>query len=364
MAYYQQWAPYVSVAQRRAKAHRTMGQLRKQGVNIQPIEIDGRTITKTFWGKAWCDHMESLGDYSNRLPRGRRYVRNGSVCHLEIEKGRVAAMVSGSEIYKIEVKIDVLPKTAWNKVKSRCAGQIGSLLELLQGKFSGGVMQVVTDSRSGLFPLAKEIRLGCSCPDWAVMCKHVAAVLYGVGARLDVQPELLFLLRGVNHEELIDTSADRAVSGATSRGGKRRTVATADLADVFGIDVESDAAEEAISTKTSRKKNRAAKSTKGKTSGVSAKKKAAEKTAAKKTAGEKTPGKKVAKKPLKGKSTKGVIPKKRAAKKKASTSKKAAQKTISRKTTAKKTTTKSTKKAAASKPTGSKKSGRRKVKPK
>jgi len=216
-----------------------MSQLRKKGLDIRPIEIDGRKITKTFWGQAWCDHMESLGDFANRLPRGRTYVRNGSVCHLAIKKGCVTAMVSGSSLYNIEVKIGVLPKTKWAKVKSRCAGQIGSLLELLQGHLSDKVMDVVTDSRSGLFPLSKEIHLSCSCPDWATMCKHVAAVLYGVGARLDEQPDLLFLLRGVKHDELISANAQDAVNRATRRGCKRPTLDRGDLGDVFGIELDS-----------------------------------------------------------------------------------------------------------------------------
>jgi len=242
MGYYRRWAPYVSVAQRRHRAFGEMARLRKKGVDIQPITIEGRKITKTFWGQAWCDHMESLGDFDNRLPRGRTYVRNGSVCHLAIDRGQVTAMVSGSSIYDIKVEIDVLPKTRWNQVKARCAGQIGSLLELLRGHLSDKVLGVVTDSSSGLFPLPQEIRLGCSCPDWAIMCKHVAAVLYGVGARLDEQPDLLFLLRGVKHEELITADTEDAVNRATRRGGKRRTLASGDLSDVFGIELDSDSA--------------------------------------------------------------------------------------------------------------------------
>jgi uncharacterized Zn finger protein len=232
------WAPYVPVAERRRRALRKMTQLRKKGMDIRPIEIEGRKIARTFWGQAWCDHMESLGDFANRLPRGRTYVRNGSVCHLAIKKGGITAMVSGSSLYNIKVKIGVLPKKKWTKVKSRCAGQIGSLLELLQGRFSDNVMDVVTDSHGGLFPLSKEIHLSCSCPDWATMCKHVAAVLYGVGARLDEQPDLLFLLRGVKHDELISANATDAVNLATRRGGKRPTLDSGELGEVFGIEFD------------------------------------------------------------------------------------------------------------------------------
>ncbi len=232
------WKPYVSVAERRRRAARKMESLRKKGVDVQPVTIEGRKIAKSFWGEAWCGHLESFSDFANRLPRGRTYVRNGSVCHLAIAKARIEAKVSGSALYDVKVEIKTLPGKQWSAIKGRCGGQIGSLLELLEGRLSDHVMAVVTDRQDGLFPAPKEISFECSCPDWAVMCKHVAAVLYGVGARLDVQPELLFLLRGVNHEELIEADAAAAVAGATKRGKSKR-LAAADLSDVFGIEIES-----------------------------------------------------------------------------------------------------------------------------
>ncbi len=230
------WRPYVPVAARRANALKEMSKLRKKGVAVQPVEIEGRKIARTFWGEAWCDHLESFSDYENRLPRGRTYVRNGSVCHLEVSRGQVRAMVSGSELYEVKIGIKQLKRKQWNGVKSRCAGQIASLLELLQGKFSRNVMSVVTDRENGLFPRPPEIDLKCDCLDWAEMCKHVAAVLYGVGARLDENPELLFLLRGVDQEELIGANVDVTVPGAAGR----KRIADDALADVFGIELSED----------------------------------------------------------------------------------------------------------------------------
>lgn len=229
----------MPVAVRRARALKKMEKLRKKGLDVKPVEIEGRKIARTFWGEAWCNHLESFSDYENRLPRGRSYVRNGSVCHLEIAKGEVKAMVSGSEIYTVKISIKTLERKKWNDVKNRCVGQIGSLLELLQGRLSKNVMSVVTDRNKGLFPLPGEISLKCSCPDWAVMCKHVAAVLYGVGARLDEEPELLFLLRGVDHEELISTEVGVATAAVGTKGGRRR-IADEALADVFGIEISED----------------------------------------------------------------------------------------------------------------------------
>ena len=211
--------------------------MRKKGLDVLPILIDGRVIAKTFWGKAWCENLESYSDFENRLPRGRTYVRNGSVVHLEIQPGRISALVSGSELYSVEITISSLPDPHWKCVKSQCAGQIGSLVELLQGRLSRSVMDVVTQRGGGLFPKPAEIKMTCSCPDWAGMCKHVAAVMYGVGARLDDKPELLFLLRKVDHLELIAGAVDSApIAGAGKSRGKK-TIAARDLADVFGIEM-------------------------------------------------------------------------------------------------------------------------------
>ncbi len=234
MRYYG-WAPYVPVAERRAKAEKQLEKMRKKGLKVQPVLLSGRKIADSFWGKGWCDHMESFGDYANRLPRGRSYVRNGSVCHLEIQSGLIKAIVSGSSLYNVSITITPLKKTKWAAVRSACTGRIGSLIDLLRGKLERGVMEVVSDRKEGLFPLPGEMKFDCDCPDWAGMCKHVAAVLYGVGARLDHSPELLFLLRGVNHEELVDVSA--AVTDAATAGTSRRRIAATGIADVFGIDL-------------------------------------------------------------------------------------------------------------------------------
>ena len=228
-----EWRPYVPVAVRRARARREMAKLRKQGRDIQPITIEGRTIARNFWGKRWCEHLESFSDYANRLPRGRTYVRNGSVCHLAIRPGRIDAIVSGSELYNVTIRIGKLKPAAWTSVKTRCAGQIGSMLELLQGRLSQQVMGVVTDRSRGLFPEPGEIKFDCTCPDWAAMCKHVAAVLYGVGSRLDNDPEALFLLRGVDTGELIATEMALPGDAATDDA-----LADDALAGIFGIELD------------------------------------------------------------------------------------------------------------------------------
>jgi uncharacterized Zn finger protein len=228
--------PYVSAAQRRAKAERTAARLSKRGKKLSPVKIAGRAIACTFWGKAWCDNLEAYSDFENRLPRGRTYARNGSVLDLQVEPGRVTALVSGSELYKVTINIAAHPSPAWKALKTRCAGQIGSLVELLQGKLSKGVMDLVTQQDSGLFPKPAEIKIKCSCPDWAGLCKHAAAVLYGVGARLDQEPELLFKLRKVDHLQLIEEAGSPLAFAKPAAKGKK-VLNEAELSDVFGIEL-------------------------------------------------------------------------------------------------------------------------------
>ncbi len=232
------WAPYVPVAQRREKAQKATQEAIKSGKNYEPVVIEGRTIAKTFWGKAWCDNLEAYSDYENRLPRGRSYARNGSVIDLKIEPGKIIAQVMGSHLYKVEIAINALSASRWNALVKECTGSVASLIELLQGKFSKSVMERLCAKNTGLFPSPNEIRLACSCPDWASLCKHLAAVLYGVGARLDEKPELLFVLRQVDANDLL--SAQVAEIPQTKKAAtKAKVLDESALADVFGFEIES-----------------------------------------------------------------------------------------------------------------------------
>jgi len=231
--------PYVSVAERRKRAARKLAQLRKKGHEPKPVVIDGRGIASTFWGKGWCDHLEGHADLASRLPRGRTYVRNGSVIDLQIATGEVRALVSGSEIYEVKVAIAPLAAARWKAVRRECAGQIGTVVELLAGRLSSAVMDVLCHRQKGLFPGTRELELSCSCPDGAWLCKHLAAVLYGVGARLDHAPELLFTLRGVDGAELVAAAAEGgALASAAPAGG---AMGGEELAEIFGIELERDA---------------------------------------------------------------------------------------------------------------------------
>jgi uncharacterized Zn finger protein len=237
MSFYE-WRPYVPVAERRRQAERKLAKLKK-GEVMAPVTIEGRIVAKSFWGQSWCTNLERYSDYENRLPRGRTYVRNGSVLDLRIAKGEVAAMVAGSDLYKVKVTIAPVKAPRWKAICRDCAGTIDSLVELLQGRLAKGVMDRVCREGDGLFPAPAEIKLSCSCPDWADMCKHVAAVLYGVGARLDQTPQLLFVLRGVDENELL-AGAGPDVSLSRSVGSKAKVLDDTDMAALFGLEMADD----------------------------------------------------------------------------------------------------------------------------
>jgi uncharacterized Zn finger protein len=235
---YYGFKPYVSVAARRVQAARELAKLQKKGRKISPVVIEGRRIAQTFWGEAWCDNLERYSDFANRLPRGRTYVRNGSVVDLQVAPGCVTALVRGSTMYDVKVTVGPVTRAGWSAICKDCSGAIDSLVELLQGRFSNGVMTRLCAENTGLFPSPKDILFTCSCPDWASMCKHVAAVLYGIGARLDHQPELLFTLRNLDPQDLI-ANAGSDLSKKHKGSGGVKVLASDDFSEMFGIDMAS-----------------------------------------------------------------------------------------------------------------------------
>jgi len=230
------WGHYVSVAEKRRHAQRKISELRKKGGPIAPVTIEGRTIARNFWGKAWCSNLERYSDFASRLPRGRSYVRNGCVVDLQITAGRIAAKVSGQELYDVTISIAPVVARRWQAICRDCSGSIDSLVELLQGRLAKSVMDRVCREGDGLFPAPDEIKLSCSCPDWADMCKHVAATLYGVGARLDEAPRLLFVLRGVDEGKLLAGSAQEMTHSKPAPDASA-VLTDGDVAALFGIEM-------------------------------------------------------------------------------------------------------------------------------
>lgn len=238
MGYYG-FPKYVSVAEKKASSQKTLEKLKKKQPDIEPIVIDGKVLAISWWGKSWNKNLESYADYSNRIARGRSYVKNGCVLDLKIQKGNVKALVQGSgrSPYKVSVQIDMLKKDNWEKVTELCNRRVDSLEQLIEGKFPKELEQLFVEKKYGLFPSPDEIHFDCSCPDWASMCKHVAAVLYGIGAKLDKQPMLFFELRNIDSAELVKKSMESKLNNMLKNAGKKssREIREEDVMDIFGI---------------------------------------------------------------------------------------------------------------------------------
>jgi uncharacterized Zn finger protein len=239
MGYYE-FPPYIPVSEKKKKAESAINQLKKKNKNIKPVIISGNKIAKTWWGIAWIRNLERYADYSNRIGRGRSYVRHGAVLDIQVNAGNITALVqeSRNKPYKVTISIKTLPKDVWKHIISTCEGQLGSLSELIEGKFPKALAELFTAKDKGLFPSPKQISFDCSCPDWAYMCKHVAAVLYGVGARLDEDPALFFLLRNIKVEKLISSAVAQKSEKLLKKGPveSKRIIHDSDISAVFGID--------------------------------------------------------------------------------------------------------------------------------
>ncbi len=210
----------------------------KKGNVLEPVVIQGRKITTTWWGNAWCTNLEQYADYESRLDRGKRYVRTGAVLDLKIQKGKVLARVQGTRKvpYKIEVRISPLSEEKCQNIIEKCSSKLENIEELLSGNFPEE-MKELFQGKDGLFPMPREISFSCSCPDWAIMCKHVAATLYGVGARLDTQPLVIFELRGIDVGRFVDVALASKVEKMLENENRpsRRIIEEIDLTEVFGI---------------------------------------------------------------------------------------------------------------------------------
>ena len=242
------WYSYDEGRERQAELQRVIARKRASGEVFEALELPKAKgkLVRTFWAKAWCSHLESYQDYENRLPRGRSYLRQGGVYNLLIEDGLLTAQVAGSALYEVSVKIQPLAKEDWVQIQAGCAGQVSSLLDLLAGKLGEGVLKVVSNPESGLFPRPGEIRFSCSCPDWADMCKHVASVLYGVAVKFDSDPALFFRLRGVDPSELLAGGAQATLSGLSAL---EAGLPGEDLSALFGIELSEEVPAPSISSK-------------------------------------------------------------------------------------------------------------------
>ncbi|MGE0173923.1 MAG: hypothetical protein AB7T49_14095 [Oligoflexales bacterium] len=225
---------FVSIKDRKKKAREEIERQREQGKVVNPINARAKTITKSFWGKAWCQNLERYEDYAYRLSRGRSYLRNDCVVDLAVEEGRISALVRGSYLYEVSIRVKKIEQEQWVQLVNRCSGRITSLVGLLSGDFPDSVMSAVIERDSGLFPQPTDIKMSCTCLDVADVCKHVAAALYGVGVKFDTMPELFFVLRGANYRDLVKDAARDFVSEAAETASD---LDVAEIEELFGIEI-------------------------------------------------------------------------------------------------------------------------------
>ena len=204
----------------------------KKNKDYAPVPpIKGRNICQSWWGQAWCRNLEQYADYESRLDRGKRYVKTGTVIDLKIKKGKVEARVQGTRRapYKVEIRISPLSEENCQKIIEKCGRRIENMESLIKGEFPMDLQELFT-GKDGLFPTPREISFSCSCPDWALMCKHVAAAMYGIGVRLDENPFYFF-------DRFINVALESKVESMLRNAEKSsdRIIEDADLTALFGV---------------------------------------------------------------------------------------------------------------------------------
>lgn len=235
MSFYGGFYSYTSVADKQRKAQKYIQKMEKSGIVLHPIEENSKPGS-TWWGKAWNQNMTRYADLENRVSRGHSYVRNGFVLDMTIEKGVVKALVAGSSStpYSVKVLFDVLTESELCKVNEICGQRIDSLEDLIFGRFPKDLGESFLDL---LFPSPSAIHFSCSCPDSAYMCKHIAAVIYGIGVRLDEDPLLLFSLRGIDSATLIRSSLESRTKTLLANASKPsdRILDQSEVSKLFGL---------------------------------------------------------------------------------------------------------------------------------
>lgn len=229
--------PYTTVAELKEKAERTAARLK----TAEPVlpHPHTRKICLTWWGEAWCKNLESYADYDYRLGRGRSYFRANTVVDLKIRGNVVKAKVQGTSKnpYQITITFDSPKPEDIQAITEKLSNRITDIEDLLKGNFPEDLKELFTQKKPGLFPSPNEIHFDCTCFDWADMCKHVAAVMYAIGVKIDDNPGFLFELRGVDMDKFIKAVIKDKVEEMLKNVDKKskRIIKNADVSAIFGL---------------------------------------------------------------------------------------------------------------------------------
>lgn len=235
---------YISISDQKAMALKSKKRLEKNlNRSLEPIILASTKLATSWWGKMWNTNLERYAEYSNRIGRGKTYVKNELVIDLQIEESKVFAYVQGKrrDPYQIAIYIDPTKPGLIEQIKEKCQGKLDTVEELLEGKFSKEISSIFMIQGAGLFPEPKEIKFRCSCPDYTSCCKHVSAVLYGIGSKLDVNPLLFFTLRGINLDDFLKDVIISKTENILDKGIKcksKRIIDNANIEDLFDIDLD------------------------------------------------------------------------------------------------------------------------------
>ncbi|MDD4077356.1 MAG: SWIM zinc finger family protein [Bacilli bacterium] len=235
---------YVSIAEQKTYAANSIKRLEKSlKRSLEPIVLPTSKLAASWWGIMWNKNLERYATYSNRIGRGKSYVRNGLVIDLQIISGQVNAYVQGTKKtpYKVTITIDKIDEKMVESIKKQCQGKLDTLDQLLEGKFSKELAAIFMLQGAGLFPEPEEIDLRCSCPDWTDCCKHVSAVLYGIGSKLDINPLLFFTLRGIDIDDFLRDVIQNKTAAVLEKGKacqSNRIIKNADIDYLFDISLD------------------------------------------------------------------------------------------------------------------------------
>ena len=219
----------LSLSERRKLSEKEKKRLMEEGIDLNPLEVKPREkITKKFWGKLWYQYLSAFEDLDYRLLEGRKLVSANSLLNLVTEELSLKGLVFDQDSYQVQIKFEPLSEEQKNTFSSEVTENVGSLLSLLEGKFSDEMCERITEESSGLFPSLGEIHFDCPCMDYADLCKHSAACLIGLAKRFDENPDLFFKLRGLSPEDLL----------TQEKGEKLVDIDEEEVSKLFDIDLE------------------------------------------------------------------------------------------------------------------------------
>lgn len=200
----------MKAADLEAQARRELIELKSAGEEVRPVVGTTRKLAAHFWGSAWMKHLALCESGGWSLSAGRTLLRHGCVLDLQLEAGLIRARVMEERLHDVEIALDPLDGERLEELRTICSGKIDSLVPLLEGTLDDALLATLCNAETGLLPEPGAWHMSCTCPDWSEPCPHAAAAIYAAGILIDAEPSLLFRLRQVSPEDLLQSPAEKA----------------------------------------------------------------------------------------------------------------------------------------------------------